>query len=569
MNSMKLFELLDNIDDKYIVDSRIQPAPALVAAGEHHFGSFFKSAVSVAAMLLIVGAVFVWTLVGKDLIGAHQGRDTTNATTTEDPQTTPDTSTTTNNGIVAPITTTVPTTTEPITTTPITTVPDLDIRTIDPQRVNFDHLELISYNLDWQSRESYNGYAYRILNLSKYHFDLDLQSYIKELPRGFLNQSFYNVGGIDFRTLLICMDDNTVANEEFMEVADVIIKKECYDKWNLLAGGSIYKITTEGINEVLSKYFHTSLTDDMKKTLKEQFFYLEKYDAYYASEYPIYGSFLNPKVEKAWIAENGNIVMMVSDAGYYQDKYIAHRLSVVVLKKDTNGQWILDQVMEIPIDMIKNLYPNADTSILEEKQTEIIRLIKDSGISSLTGYSSVGLADIEKIFKLLGNGYMDNVLNLDIFLDSGDMDVSKIISSIPGGNITEDELKVFLKIKYEKEKDKTISFEEYYKKMSDFDYCCCTTSEINDIILKLFGFSFDDEMKECVINKNEVTYVEEYDKFYYYADSSYIFYDFGGFKFGEQLILIIPSYEDDIAKAIVLSPLGDSYVISQITTIEY
>ena len=99
MKSDKLFEYLDNIDDKYIADAQITSLPSVIVARDHTFSNFFKSAVSAAAIFLVIGMIFVWTLVGKDLLGSHQGDDSTNATTT-----------------AAPITTTTPTT--PIDPTP-------------------------------------------------------------------------------------------------------------------------------------------------------------------------------------------------------------------------------------------------------------------------------------------------------------------------------------------------------------------------------------------------------------------------------------------------------------------
>ena len=127
MKNLQLFEIFDGIDDNYIADALIKPAPKM-AVGAFHVSNFFKSAASVAAIVIVFGVIFVWSIVGKDVLKAQKGDDTTNETTTA-PITTPD------NVIVPPITdnsyeTTTPqiyvpeTTTVPITapvTTPVTT----------------------------------------------------------------------------------------------------------------------------------------------------------------------------------------------------------------------------------------------------------------------------------------------------------------------------------------------------------------------------------------------------------------------------------------------------------------
>jgi len=125
---------MDNIDDKYIADAKIKPKAHVIEVSESGPWAFFKGAVSAAAIFLVLGAIFVWTLVGKDIINAYHGKDTTNEMTT------------TNNVIVPPVadTTTFPiaattpdgfTTQTPITTTaPITTTPPpvTDITTTVP-----------------------------------------------------------------------------------------------------------------------------------------------------------------------------------------------------------------------------------------------------------------------------------------------------------------------------------------------------------------------------------------------------------------------------------------------------
>lgn len=141
MKNVRLFELLDNIDDKYIVDAQIKPAPVAVFASENPFFNFFRNAVSVAAIFLVIGVIFVWTLVGKEILNAYHGSDTISETTTTDPQTTPDPSITTDNGIIPSIpstdTTTKPWhTTVPITTTAPTTTTAPNIQT--PESGNTD-----------------------------------------------------------------------------------------------------------------------------------------------------------------------------------------------------------------------------------------------------------------------------------------------------------------------------------------------------------------------------------------------------------------------------------------------
>ena len=170
MKSVKLFEYLDSIDDEYIASAKITQTPPAQAAFSFRSSGILSGIASVAAVLLVLGMIFVWSIVGKDVLKAQKGDDTTTETTTA-PITTPDnvivppitdnsyetttpqiyvpetttvpittpvttpvtTPATTSTTTTVPITTTPPpvTTTTPITTTPITTTPSV---TIEPQK---------------------------------------------------------------------------------------------------------------------------------------------------------------------------------------------------------------------------------------------------------------------------------------------------------------------------------------------------------------------------------------------------------------------------------------------------
>ena len=114
MKNLQLFEIFDGIDDNYIADALIKPAPKM-AVGAFHVSSFFKSAASVAAIVLVLGMIFVWSIVGKDVLKAQKGDDTTQSTTPSQSVTTP-----LNQIITTPsdtLTTTVPQITTPQNTT--------------------------------------------------------------------------------------------------------------------------------------------------------------------------------------------------------------------------------------------------------------------------------------------------------------------------------------------------------------------------------------------------------------------------------------------------------------------
>jgi len=123
MTNMKLFEILDVMDDKYISDAKIpQKTVNAQVYEEKHVWGFFQTALSVAAIILVFGVIFVWTLVGKDILNAYfGGEDTVDEMTTTVPDTTPDPATTTNNVVVPPVTDT--STTTPNTTPPLDPIP--------------------------------------------------------------------------------------------------------------------------------------------------------------------------------------------------------------------------------------------------------------------------------------------------------------------------------------------------------------------------------------------------------------------------------------------------------------
>ena len=129
MKTAEKLNILDGIDDKFITEAfphrlfKIGAVPKKdkTAISERHPVRMIESFVSVAAIFLVIGMIFVWTLVGKDIINAYHGEDTTNDMTTTEPQTTPTPATTTDNGIVPPIPSTDTTTKPWHTTAPITT----------------------------------------------------------------------------------------------------------------------------------------------------------------------------------------------------------------------------------------------------------------------------------------------------------------------------------------------------------------------------------------------------------------------------------------------------------------
>ena len=86
-------------------------------------------------------------------------------------------------------------------------------------------------------------------------------------------------------------------------------------------------------------------------------------------------------------------------------------------------------------------------------------------------------------------------------------------------------------------------------------------------MMKFFGVPFTDEMKDRL---GGAVYVEEYDKYYWYQEWDFMFFEVGGFKNDKgEILLSVPSYDEDMAKIIVLSPTDKGYVISQIATSEY
>ena len=591
MKTADKLNILDGIDDKFITEAfphrlfKIGAVPKKdkTVISERHPARMIESFVSVAAIFLVIGMIFVWTLVGKDIINAYHGEDTTNDMTTTEPQTTPTPATTTDNGIVPPIpntdTTTKPWhTTAPITTTqpPVTVEPKPNPNSFDPKIVDFDHLWNIGYDMGWPTEKLYSGIAYRIQDTNGANDTFsNLEDFVEKLPLGILSQSFYSADQIDFRNVMLGMLHSKVTNEdELQKVVDVVMATNSMDKIELMAGGSIYKITTEDINEILAEHFHATFTDEMKKALKENTFYFEEYDAYYAVMEGNFTKFYNVKVEKAWIAENGNLIVSVSNGGGRADAK-ASKLSIVVLK-NSNDQWIIDQVMYISKETVDKLYPNADTSIFDDEGA-LLRLLKESELKIdsliLEDWSEEYLEDIFDLLTTKGIGY---ALVRDYSGDPLNISVGKLINAAHQYEMTNEELKAYLKIRYDREKatneDFDLTFEDYYDRMYGFDFSWCTSAELSANLQKFFGISFTDEIKEYC--DSQEVYVQEFDKYVTYVEMSFLFVEFEVYKISTgQVLLIIPDFDGDSynnsAKAVVLSSSGDGYVISQIATLEY
>ena len=91
MKNMNFMYLMDQIDDKYIVEAKMIPKAESVE--KSRITGFLSGAVSVAAAVIIFGAIILWSLVGKDFLSKEKGDDTTTpsevTTTTPPPDTTP------------------------------------------------------------------------------------------------------------------------------------------------------------------------------------------------------------------------------------------------------------------------------------------------------------------------------------------------------------------------------------------------------------------------------------------------------------------------------------------------
>ena len=82
MNNVKLFMLLDSIDDKYIADAEIKPKSSAKATRENVFWGFFNNAATIAATVIIICGIIVWTLIGKDILKDSQSDNSADETTT-------------------------------------------------------------------------------------------------------------------------------------------------------------------------------------------------------------------------------------------------------------------------------------------------------------------------------------------------------------------------------------------------------------------------------------------------------------------------------------------------------
>jgi hypothetical protein len=133
--------------------------------------------------------------------------------------------------------------------------------------------------------------------------------------------------------------------------------------------------------------------------------------------------------------------------------------------------------------------------------------------------------------------------------------------------LVNDERLEIIKILYQLDTDFQGTFEEYINSRSEDMLYRCTTDQVNDIMMKFFGVPFTDEMKDRL---GEAIYIDEYDNCYWSWDWDFMFVEFGGFKNDKgEILLSVPSYDEDMAKIIVLSPTDKGYVISQIATSEY
>ena len=77
MNNINFLYLMDQIDDKYIVEAKMLPRPKREFLATSRLTSFFSDAMTVAATIIVFGALIIWSLVGKDLLTKDQGYDTT------------------------------------------------------------------------------------------------------------------------------------------------------------------------------------------------------------------------------------------------------------------------------------------------------------------------------------------------------------------------------------------------------------------------------------------------------------------------------------------------------------
>lgn len=74
--------LLDSIDDKYIADAEIKPKSSAKATRENVFWGFFNNAATIAATVIIICGIIVWTLIGKDILKDSQSDNSADETTT-------------------------------------------------------------------------------------------------------------------------------------------------------------------------------------------------------------------------------------------------------------------------------------------------------------------------------------------------------------------------------------------------------------------------------------------------------------------------------------------------------
>lgn len=77
MNNINFMYLMDQIDDKYIVEAKMLPRPKREFWATSRLTSFFSDAMTVAATIIVFGALIIWSLVGKDLLTKDKGYDTT------------------------------------------------------------------------------------------------------------------------------------------------------------------------------------------------------------------------------------------------------------------------------------------------------------------------------------------------------------------------------------------------------------------------------------------------------------------------------------------------------------
>ena len=326
MNGAKLFELMDNIEDKYIADARIKHRAYVFAAKENGVSAFFKNAVSVAAIFLVIGMIFVWTLVGKDILHGEQGQSTTDVTSTTEPQTTPNnvvvppvTDITTTTPVVTttpivtttqtPITTTAPITTTqpPVTTTkPVTTQPTPSVLTpeelmaLDADGV-VEHIKKLGCPDDKLPKSATSKmFEAEIKKIIDFLNDPEARRFISS----YSDENYFAPAQIDLFYVLRFnrerMEHNLSKDELNKEIEALKAK---YPDYLEFMGTDPVRVMGSQFEYLVKKYLGIdTISDDMKKNLH---FYLESSDAYYEFTGGVFG-LAEIKEANAWNLSDGN-----------------------------------------------------------------------------------------------------------------------------------------------------------------------------------------------------------------------------------------------------------------------